>query len=192
LIEVRTINEFNVFFFSKVNEFVRTLRGPTAEGRFADQVHHFKAFSKPWRFSLELHDQVYGRAEGLLNLWRRQRRGEVLPFTDEEAIMSSFLMYWSTQLDDYLVTQEKISISPSPYTFFGEDDIPCSLAGIITTPERYQEILSGQPSTPKKRVLRRRNQQQNPKGKEKQANTFEFTDEEEDPKHKRFKRDGKK
>jgi hypothetical protein len=121
------------------------LRGPTAEGRFADQVHHFKAFSEPWRFSLSLHDEVYGIAEGLLNLWRRLRRGEELPFTDEEAMQSAFLMYRPTQLDDLLVTKNKVSPTLSPFTFVGEEEIPCSLVGIISSPERFREILEGSP-----------------------------------------------
>jgi hypothetical protein len=63
---------------SYVQTWIRILRGPGIEPRFADQVHKLRAFSNVWRFDMELHNAIFGVGEGLLNLNRRHARGESL------------------------------------------------------------------------------------------------------------------
>jgi hypothetical protein len=58
---IESASEAEKGFLVAVNSFISSLRGPLAESRFADQVHHLeKALKKPWRFGIELHDNVYG------------------------------------------------------------------------------------------------------------------------------------
>lgn len=63
-------NEANREFFKKHNDFIRTIRGPIAEGGFAIQVNNLKIFSERWRFDFPFHDEIYNLAQALLNINR--------------------------------------------------------------------------------------------------------------------------
>jgi hypothetical protein len=141
---IESASEAEKGFLVAVNSFISSLRGPLAESRFADQVHHLKALKKPWRFGIELHDTVYGLAEALLNIWRRQRREEALIFSSDKVSHSALLCYHPTVFDDY-VLKDRFNDEPCMndliFEFRGEEDIPCSLRGIFLHAEDYTAAL---------------------------------------------------
>ena len=48
------------------------VRGPRAEGRFAEEVQLLGIFTSPWQFTYDLHNKILSLAEALLNINRRK------------------------------------------------------------------------------------------------------------------------
>jgi len=85
-------------FLERHNDFVRTIRGPIAEGGFAVQVNNLKIFSERWRFDFSFHDEIYNLAQALLNINRHVQREEDVEIEEEEATDSPLLCYAPTLL----------------------------------------------------------------------------------------------
>jgi hypothetical protein len=98
------------------------------------------------RFSIELHDIVFGVAEGILNISRRFMRGEPLSLTETEAAECPLLKYDPSHFDCCIAE----GLSPpdeqdnDPFAFVGTDQVPKAFAGLLTE-ERFREITRQPP-----------------------------------------------
>ena len=189
--EVRIKFKVNTLIFTQkqINEFIRVLRGPGAEARFADQVHHFAVLSDPWRLSLDDHDSFYGICEELLNWKRRQQMGEEIPFSDKEAMASPFFCYAVTLLDDLLQDGEIREGPTAVFEWVGEENLPSSLAGILF-PTHYLEVTSAPTCSRRREIVRnnekekqqerrRHQKKETEKGKEKESDDESESDQDE-------------
>jgi len=186
---IRRLPEHQKAFGNRVNSFLTLIRGPNAEGRFADQVNKVGILRRPFRFSFEIFDDVVNTIEGLENIEKQLARGEEVgkqtgdPISLEEACSSPLLSYQPTRLDDLL--QEGVSKfeateaerNSHAFDFIDEGDVPIALRALFPDAERFASLAN----SPQPRPIVSKNKR---KGKEKEATKGEKDKQNHDGKRK--------
>lgn len=132
------------------NAWIRLVRGPNSETRFADQTNKLGMIRRKFRLGMQTFDVMLAIAEALMNIDRRLKRKEEVgektgaPVTAGDIMYCSFFEHAATRLDDMVALgnyeedeEEEEGTGLSPFQYVDENNVPIALRCIFTDPASY-------------------------------------------------------